>query len=79
MTPPSHQMPPIMSDAPCHDGGIIYHCKTHLNIDIYPCMLYFLKILSISMILRGVEWSLVGVPRVRGGGLALRKQTFSTK
>ena len=44
-----------MLDAPCHDGGggVIYHCKTHLNIDIYPCTLFFfLKILAISMILR---------------------------
>ena len=38
-------MPPsIMLDAPCHDvGGIIYHCKTHLNIDIYPCTLFFIE------------------------------------
>ena len=36
-------MPPIMSDAPHHDGGIIYHCKTHLNIDIYPCGKFFFE------------------------------------
>ena len=33
--PPSCQMPL------CHDGGIIYHCKTHANIDIYPCGFFF--------------------------------------
>ena len=35
-----HDAPPITSDALCHDGGIIYHCKTHLDIDIYPCTLF---------------------------------------
>ena len=35
--PPSCWMPPVMSDTPCHDGGIIYYSKTHLNIDSYPC------------------------------------------
>ena len=35
--------PPIMLDAPHHDGGIINHCKTHLNIDIYPCTLFFFE------------------------------------
>ena len=45
---------PIMSDGPHHDGGIIYHCKTPLNIDIYPSTLFFsLEILAISMILMG--------------------------
>ena len=26
-------MPPVMLDTPRRDGGVIYHCKTHLNID----------------------------------------------
>ena len=30
-TPPV--MPSVTLDAPRHDGGIIYHCKTHLNIE----------------------------------------------
>ena len=45
MTPPSHWMPPVMPpvtlDTPVMTRGIIYHCKTHLNIDIYPCTLFF--------------------------------------
>ena len=45
LCPLSHQMPPVMppvtSDASHHDGGIIYHYKTHLNIDIYPCTFFF--------------------------------------
>ena len=34
-------MPTVMLDAPCHDGGITYYCKTPLNIDIYPSTLFF--------------------------------------
>ena len=48
-----------MTDAPCDH-------KTTLNIDIYPSTLFFLKILAISMILRGVGWYLVG--SMGGGG-----------
>ena len=33
--------PLIMLDTPVMMGGIIYHCKTHLNTDIYPCTLFF--------------------------------------
>ena len=55
-------MPPIMgavTDAP-HDGGAVTDTpcdrKTTLNIDIYPSTLVVLKILAISMILRGGTW-----------------------
>ena len=72
-------MPPIMSDTPCCDRGIIYHCKTHLKIDIYPSTLFFLKILAKSMILNEGGWSLVWIRWGLGLGPALRKQTFSTK
>ena len=57
-----------VSDAP-HDGGsdgcprdwgavtdTPCDCKTTLNIDIYPSTLAVLKILAISMILRGGTW-----------------------
>ena len=34
----------MISDAPHHDGGgIAYHCKTPLNIDIYPSTLFFFE------------------------------------
>ena len=37
---------PMMSDAPCDApvmGGVNYHCKTPLNIDIYPSTLFFFE------------------------------------
>ena len=36
-----HETPPVTLDAPCCDGGITYHCKTPLNIEIYPSTLFF--------------------------------------
>ena len=71
---------PVMLDTPCdapHDGGVTYHSKTPLNINIYPSTLFFLKMLAISMILRGG-----GVVPGRGGvggGPTPIKHTFSTK
>ena len=38
-----HWTPPMMSDALVMMGGITYHCKTSLNIDIYPSTLFFFE------------------------------------
>ena len=35
MMPPSHRMPPVMM------GSIIYHCKTHLNIESIHVQYFF--------------------------------------
>ena len=72
--PPSHQMPPIMMGG---GGVVIYHCKTHLNIDIYPCGKFFFENIGHKYDFEvgwGGGWSLSG----SGGGPALRKQTFPT-
>ena len=54
----------VATDAPCD-------CKITLNIDIYPSTLVFLKILAISMILRGLGWYLVGSG---GGGWSISRE-----
>ena len=59
----------MATDIPCD-------CKTTLNIDIYPSTLVFLKILAISMILRGgVGWYLLGSGG--GGGPGPKKKVLT--
>ena len=72
-TPPV--TPPIMSDAPHHDGGIIYHCKTHVNIDSYPCGYFFFENIGHKYDLEvgWGGWTLFG----SWGGPALRKQNLT--
>ena len=56
-------MPPMMSDAPVMPpvmGGVTYHCKTPLNINIYPSTLFFFENIGHKYDFEGVGWSLVG-------------------